>query len=342
MADSVELTMPKKKNNRLFGGIDVGGTKILAMVVDENGNIISAAKRKTKAETGFKSVCDRAVQAMQEAADLENIPFRELTAIGVSVPVPVLPDGTTPGASNLIGWKGAPLIRTMESLTGRPCFGENDCNAGTYGEYMYGAGKDAKTLIGFFVGTGLGGGIVFHNQLIVGENRMAAELGHIVVQEGGRVCGCGHKGCLEAYASKTGMARRIAWEILMEGRKSILSDSVSDNRYATIKSSVLQEAYRKNDAVAVEALDELAHYLGVGIASYITIFGPDHIVIGGGVFEALGKELLPKVREAARRRVFPEASFKDTKITLSQLGDYAVGLGTVAYAKDCIDRKTGK
>ncbi|MCD8139360.1 MAG: ROK family protein [Planctomycetaceae bacterium] len=333
--------MAKKNTDkeRLFGGIDVGGTKILAMVADEKGNVISTAKKKTKGEAGFKSVCERADAAIREAAELENLSLDHLEAIGIGVPMVVQPDGTTAVASNLPGWKNAPLIKTMEDLTRRPCFAENDCNAGTYGEYVYGAGKDAKTLIGFFVGTGLGGGIVFHDQLIVGENRMAAELGHIVVQEGGRICGCGHKGCLESYASKTGMARRILWEVVMEGRESLLTQLVPDGRYATIKSSALQEAYRKGDEVAVEALDELAHYLGVGVATYITIFGPDLIVIGGGVFEALGKELLPKVKESARQRVFPEVSFKDTKITLTQLGDHAVGLGTVAYARACLDKK---
>ena len=332
----------KTSGSRLFGGIDVGGTKILAMVADENGNVVSAAKKKTKGDAGFKAVCERAVATLQEAVEIENMTLGNLSAIGVGVPMSVLPDGSTPAAANLPGWKGAPLVKTMEAMTSRPCFGVNDCNAGTYAEYVYGVGKSAKTLVGLSVGTGLGGGIVFHDQLIIGENSMAAELGHVIVHEGGRICGCGHKGCLEAYASKTGMARRVLWETVMEGRKSILSQYAPDGNYATIKSSALQEAYRKGDAVAVEALNELAHYVGVGVAIYTTIFGPDLIVIGGGVFEALGKELLPKVKESARHRVFPEASFRDTKITLSQLGDHAVGLGCVAYAKSCLEKGTGK
>ncbi|MCC8180810.1 MAG: ROK family protein, partial [Planctomycetes bacterium] len=232
--------MAKKTAPRLFGGIDIGGTKILAMVADEKGNVLSTAKKKTKGEAGFKVVCERAAAALGEAVEIENIEMDSLDAVGVAVPLPVLPDGTTPPAVNLPGWKGASLIKTMESLTGRPCFAENDCNVGTYGEYIFGAGKNAKTLIAFFVGTGVGGGIVFRDQLIVGENHMAAELGHVIVQEGGRRCGCGHKGCLEAYASKTGMARRIAWEIHIEGRKSLLSQNFPEGGYATIKSSLLQ------------------------------------------------------------------------------------------------------
>ncbi len=334
--------MAKKKSGRLFGGIDIGGTKILALVVDDSGAIISMSKKKTKGEAGFKAVCERANAALREAAEIENVKMESLEAVGIGVPVPVMVDGTTPPAANLPGWKNAPLIKTMETLTGRPCFAENDCNAGTYGEYVWGAGKGAKTLIGFFVGTGLGGGIIFHDQLIVGENHMATELGHVIVQEGGRICSCGHKGCLEAYAAKSGLARRLAWDTIMEGRKSMLTQMVPDGDFANIKSSALQEAYRKGDAVAVDALNEMAHYLGVGIANYITILGPDQIVIGGGVFEALGKELLPKVKESARRRTWPESSFKDTRITLSQLGDFAVGLGTVAYAMSRLDGKAGK
>ncbi|MDR1744183.1 MAG: ROK family protein, partial [Planctomycetota bacterium] len=146
------------KNNgreRLFGGIDVGGTKILAMVADENGYVVSTSKKKTKGESGFKAVCERADAAIREAVEMENLSLDHLEAIGVGVPMVIQPDGTTAAASNLPGWKNAPLIKTMEALTCRPCFAENDCNAGTFGEYVYGAGKSAKTLVGLFVGTGL-------------------------------------------------------------------------------------------------------------------------------------------------------------------------------------------
>ncbi|MDR2392301.1 MAG: ROK family protein [Planctomycetota bacterium] len=335
--------MAKREGERLFGGIDVGATKILAIVADTNGNVISQAKKKTRGETGFKTVCERIASTLAEAAEMEGLGFNNLDAVGIGIPMPVLPGGVTPTASNLPGWENAPFVKTMNALIGRPCSAANDCNAGTYGEYVYGVGKGSKTLIGFFVGTGLGGGIVFHDQLIVGENSMAAELGHIIVQEGGRLArGCGHRGCLEAYASKAGMARRMAWEIFFEGRKSILTQLVPDGNFATIKASLLQEAYRKGDPVAVETLDELAHYLGIGIANYISIFGPDLVVIGGGVFESLGKELLPKVRESARLRVFPAASFKDTRICLTKMGDNAVALGAMALARRQFDEGTGR
>ena len=326
----------------LFGGIDVGGTKILAMVADNRGSVVATSKKKTKGELGFKSVCERAAATLLEAADMEGLGFADLSAVGIAVPCPVLPDGNTAPAPNLQGWKNAPLVKTMEMLTGRPCFAENDGNAGVYGEYVFGAAKGADSLVGLFVGTGIGGGMVFRGKMVVGENRMAAEVGHIIVQEGGRKCGCGHKGCLEAYASKTGMARRIAWEIISEGKKSSIAQNCPDGNYATVKSSFLKEAYKAGDAVVVDALNEMAHYLGVGVATFITLFGPNIIVLGGGVFEALGKELLPAVKESARQRTWPEASFKDTKITLAQLGDHAVGLGAAAYAMHSLATLQGK
>ena len=325
-------------SGRLFGGIDIGGTKILAMVVDEKGGVLATAKKKTRGNLGFKAVCERAAAAILEAADLEGMAPGDLAAIGIAVPSPVLPDGTTAFAPNLPGWKNAPLVKEMTTLTGRPCFGVNDGNSGVYAEYVFGAGRNAKTLVGLFVGTGIGGGMIIGGEIVAGDNCMAAEMGHIIVHEGGRKCGCGHRGCLEAYASKTGMARRIAWEVIQEGRTTVLTTGCPDGDYATIKSSAFQDAYRKGDAVAVEALRELAHYLGVGVAAYITLLGPSMIVVGGGVFEALGKDLLPIVKEAARQRTWPEASYKDTKIVLAQLGDYAVGLGAVAYARNRLDR----
>lgn len=328
----------KKSKTRLFGGIDIGGTKILAIVADEAGNVLSSAKKKTRKEEGFKSVCQRAADTLAEAADQENLTLGDLAAVGAGVPVPVLADGTTSQAANLPGWKSAPLVRTLESMTGRRCVALNDCNAGTWGEYVYGAGKGARTLIGLFVGTGIGGGIVFHDQLIEGENRMATEIGHIIVHEGGRKCGCGHHGCLEAYASKSGLLRRLAWEVHIEGRSTVLEQSLLENNFRSIKSSELREAYRRGDAVATDALNELALYLGVGVANCVSLLGPDMLVIGGGVFEALGRELLPKVREAARTRVFPEQSLRDTKIVLSQLGDNAVALGSVAWCRHVLDQ----
>jgi glucokinase len=167
-----------------------------------------------------------------------------------------------------------------------------------------------------------------------GENRLAAELGHMVVHANGRVCGCGHRGCLEAYASKTGMGSRLAKEVARHKRVTTLSEEGND--LSNVRSGLLAKAYRGGDRLACEVLDEAAWYLGLGVANVITALGPDRVVLGGGVFEALGPELLEKVRSSAAAHSFPPASFEDTQIVLAGLADDAVALGAVAHARDTL------
>lgn len=321
---------------RLFGGVDIGGTKLLAVVADGQGKILAREKKKVRPDKGFKDVCVRSADALREACRAAGVETDALAAVGIGAPSPILPDGTAIAAPNL-GWKNEPLVKTFAHALGRPVFAENDCNAGTYGEYIFGAGRGARTLAGFFMGTGLGGGLVLHGELLTGENHQAVELGHIIVVEGGRRCGCGHLGCLEAYASKAGMARKLAYEIVHQGRPSVLSALAPDGNFRALRSSALAEAWAAGDEVAVETLREAAHFLGVGVANLVTMLGPDVVVVGGGVYEALGKALLPITREAARMRTWPTSSFKDTRIVLATLGDDAVALGAVAYARDRLD-----
>ena len=256
----------------------------------------------------------------------------KLAGVGAGVPSAISADGIAVNAPNL-KWENVPVVKALRKHIPVPVAAENDCNMGTLGEYAFGAGKGAKSLVGFFMGTGLGGGLIRNGELLRGENRLAAELGHIVVQHGGRLCGCGRHGCLEAYASKVGMAGRLAHEVFFKGRKSSLLEMCEGN-FASIKSSDLAAAYNAKDEVAVEVVNEAADYLGIGVASMITIFGPNAIILGGGVFEALGKELIDRVRKTARDYTFPPPSFRDTKIALASLGDNAVALGALVYARD--------
>jgi glucokinase len=325
-----------KKDERLFGGLDIGGTKLYTLITDANGKILGKGKKKTKPEVGFEGVMKRAVACLEEACKDAKVECTALTALGVGSPSPILEDGTAIFAPNL-DWHDVPLGQTLAEATGLPVFPENDVNAGTYGEYVLGAGKGAKTLVGLFPGTGLGGGIVYHGEILRGENRMAVEIGHMIVVANGRRCGCGHCGCLEAYASKTGMGKRFSHEIDFCGRDSTLIKSCNGT-YDNIKSSILAKAYEAKDAVAVETLHEAADYLGIGVGNMITLLGPDVVVIGGGVFEALGDKLIDRVRAAAAAVTLPEASFKDTKIELAKLADDAVALGAMMVAKARVDQ----
>jgi glucokinase len=325
-----------KGRKRLLAGVDIGGTKLHVIVARADGTVLSRARSKLKGETAFVPVMKRVVACLEKACAGADVRLRDLGAVGVGAPSAVRADGVAVNAPNM-GWRNVPVARKLASLTRRPVVVGNDCDVGTLGEYVFGAGRGSESLVGLFVGTGLGGGIVHHGQLISGENHLAAELGHMIVSVDGRECGGGHRGCLEAYASKSGMGRRFQREKARVKRSLLAREDVD---LANVRSGVLSRAYRAGDELVREVVDEAARYLGVGVANVITCLGPDTIVLGGGVIEALGKEMLPTVRAAAKVHVFPPPSFRDTRIVLARLGDDAVALGAVAYALQVV--KPGK
>lgn len=316
-----------------YAGIDIGGTKIYVVITNAKGEVVATARKKSKAERGFAAVMERVSGCVTQACEQVGITPADLVVAGAGAPSPILPSGVAIHAPNM-GWKRVPLVKKLSSLLGCPVYAENDCNAGTYGEYCLGPGRESKFLVGLFMGTGLGGGIVLDGKLISGCNYMGAELGHMTINRGGRICGCGKSGCLEAYASKTGMGYKFKQEIILNKRDSIITELAGDN-LDNVKSSVLRKAWLANDEVAVETLTEAAEYMGEGVGNFITMLAPDMIVIGGGVFEALGRQLLPILRASAKEATHPKASFRNTKITLASLGDDAVALGALEYAKSC-------
>ena len=320
----------KRKKDHYFAGVDIGGTKLHAIVADGKGNILARSRMKAKGEAGFKAVMGRVKSCIENACDEASLSLKKITAVGVGAPSAILPNGVAVNAPNM-GWKNVPLTRQLKKALKRPVFALNDCEAGTLGEYQFGAGRKAKTLVGLFMGTGLGGGIIQRGRLLNGENSLAGELGHMVVERDGRECGCGGRGCLEAYASKLGMGHFIRHQVETEGKKSIL-EALCAAEYDNIRSGLLAKAYAAGDPVAIMALQEAANYLGLGVGNMITLFGPDTIVLGGGVMEALGKELIDRVRKEAEAVSFPRRSYADTKIRLAQLGDDAAAFGAVAWA----------
>ncbi len=317
---------------RYFAGVDIGGTKISVLVTDEKGKILGRTKKKSKAEKGGEQVIERASEMVAVACAEAKITVEQLAAVGVGAPSPILPDGTAVEATNM-GWKNFPLTRLLEKQLKRPVFAENDCNVGTYGEHELGGHSSAKTLIGLFVGTGLGGGLIKDGQLIAGENHMAAEIGHMTINVDGRPCGCGKRGCAEAYASKKGMRYGFQQAIMLDRRPSVMTELVVDGNYDGLRSSLLKKAWDQKDEVATEVLSEAARYLGILIGNMVTMLAPNVVVLGGGVMDALGKELLPKIKKSAEEHSFPKASFKDTNIELATLGDDAVALGAMQYGR---------
>ena len=173
-------------------------------------------------------------------------------------------------------------------------------NVGTLGEHVFGAGQGVQNVVGIFVGTGIGGGIILQGELFHGASKTAGEIGHIIVKAGGPKCGCGTRGCLEALASRTAMAKQFQKAILKKGKKSVIS-KLTDGNLRTIRSGVLAKAIQANDKLTLKIFKKVTKYLGVGIGSIVNFLNPEMIILGGGVVEALDDTFLDNIRAAAEK-----------------------------------------
>ena len=202
---------------------------------------------------------------------------------------------------------------------------------GTLGEHTYGAGQNVQNLVGIFVGTGIGGGIILNGELFHGASKTAGEIGHIIVKAGGPKCGCGNRGCLEALASRTAMTKTFQKAILKKGKKSIIT-KLTDGDLGLIRSGTLAKALRRKDKLTLKIFKKTTKYLGVGIGSIVNFLNPDMIVLGGGVVEALDDRFINDIRTAANKYTLPD-TLKGVQIVRAQLGDDAGVLGAAALAR---------
>lgn len=313
--------------------IDIGGTKILGTIIDENNDIICKVKKKTKADKGREVVEDRLVSVVEELIVKSGIPKEEIAAIGAGAPGVINKDTGEIIYSPNLPWENYNIKKAIEDRLGIPFFVGNDANVGIMGEWKYGAAINKKNVVGIFIGTGIGGGLIIDNKLFTGANHLAGELGHMVVNPEGPYCNCGQRGCLEAYAGKVSMTREIKNQI-KRGRNSILKD-LMDMESPVISSNPLKEAIEEKDALAVEVLDKAIYYLAAGTGSLINIFNPEMVVLGGGVTESLGYYILPVLKEYVKKFVLP-GMLEGTEIVESVLGDYSIIYGSLALAKENI------
>jgi glucokinase len=315
-------------------GIDLGGTKILAALVDPEGQIIGEAKVKTKAEKGPEAVIERIAETAREAVKQAGVGWASVQGVGIGVPGPMNPEtGVIYRPPNLPGWDEVALGPQLSEALGVPVCLENDVNLGTLGEYTFGAGRGTRDMVGVFVGTGIGGGLILDGKLRSGFRHAAAEVGHMIVLADGPVCGCGKRGCLESVASRTAIDRDLRLGIAA-GRKSLIGELIKDDTPPT--SGALAEAWNKGDPLVTEVMSRAQWYLGLHTASIVNMIDPEMIVFGGGVVEAMGKELLVPIRVTARQYFIQQAGAEKVQIVLAKLGDYAGVLGAAVLARQRI------
>jgi glucokinase len=217
-----------------------------------------------------------------------------------------------------------------------PVYLENDVNLGTLGEHALGAGRGTRDMVGVFVGTGVGGGLILDGKLHSGYRHAAAEVGHMIVLADGPVCGCGKRGCLEAVASRTAIERDIRLG-MAAGRGSLVS-RLTEGDTRRLTSGVLAKALRKGDPLVVEVMGRAQYYLGLLTASIVNLIDPEMVVFGGGVVEALGTKFLRTIRVTARQHFIQQAGADQVRIVAAELGDYAAVLGAAVLVRQRIDQ----
>lgn len=327
------MAKDSEKANELVVGVDLGGTKILAAVITSDGKILGQAKRKTKPETGAESVIERIVKTIDDALANAKMTRSDVRGVGIGAPGPVDPDtGTVLMAPNLNGWENVPLGKMLKDQLNLPVFLDNDVNVGTLGEFVYGAGRGASDVIGVFVGTGVGGGLIIGGQLRSGARHAAGEIGHMIVLADGPYCGCGNRGCIEALASRTAIVQSLRMAMLA-GRKTVLADALAGEGVERLSSGALAQAWKNNDTLTVEVLTRVQYYLGLHLANLVNFLDPELIILGGGVIEALGDDFLQPIRRVAYQHFTQRRDASQVKIVLSQLGDNAGILGAAVTAR---------
>lgn len=295
-------------------GMDIGGTNTVFGIVDSRGNVLASDSVKTQEYTEIddyvEAVCKKLLPLVQKFGGVENI-----KGMGVGAPNGNYYNGTIEYAPNL-PWKGIiPLAAKFEESLGIPTALTNDANAAAIGEMTYGAARGLRDFIMITLGTGVGSGIVINGQLVYGHDGFAGELGHVIAERDGRVCGCGRKGCLEAYCSATGVARTAREFLVARSEPSLLRNIPAEN----IQSKDVYDAAVKGDKLAKDIFDYTGMILGRAFADFIAFSSPEAIILFGGLAKS-GDYIMEPIKKALDENVLPIFKGK-TKLLMSQLKD---------------------
>lgn len=294
-------------------GVDIGGTTVKLGLFTTDGEIVDKWEIKTRTENQGEAVLPDIAEALKVKLEEKKIGRDEVEGIGVGVPAPVNAEGVVQNTANL-GWGYKEVKREMEELSGMRAEIGNDANVATLGEMWLGAGKGRKNIVMVTLGTGVGGGIIIDGKPLVGAHGAGGEIGHLCVNyEETDHCGCGNTGCLEQYASATGITRLANIRLAKDDAKSVL-------REQEVSAKTVFDAVKAGDAVAKEIAEEFGKYLGHAMANLAAVVDPSAIVIGGGVSKA-GEVLIEYVEKNFKERAF--FANKDTEFVLATLGNDA-------------------
>jgi glucokinase len=307
-----------------FGGIDLGGTKIQAVIVDDDHKVIGSARRPTPTEGGPADVAGEIEMTLRDAAKAAEIEPSELAGVGVGSPG-VIVGGNVTSARNLPDWEGTyQLGEKLEAAFGCRVALGNDVQVATDAEFSLGAGRLYDSLLGVFWGTGVGGGLILDRRPWTGRGG-AGEIGHVVVEMDGARCTCGRRGCMEAYAGRGAMetyARKLHEE---KGRKTDLFKLMKEHERTRLTSGIWARALERGDKLATEILDRAVKALGAGIASVVNVLDVEGVIIGGGLGVRLGHPFAKRIAEEMQPHLFADSN--PPHVHVAALGDLGGAIG---------------
>jgi glucokinase len=311
----------------LVAGVDIGGTNIAVGLVDDDHEVVDEVEVDTPTDGP-----DAVVEAVAEALDdLDD----DAEAIGVGAPGPVS-DGVLLSAPNLAGFtEPAPLAERLADATGLPVTLGNDASLGVVGEWVAGAARGYRSVLGIWLGTGVGGGLVVDGRPYDGVFGSAGEFGHVVIREGGALCGCSRRGCVEAYAGRASMERQVEVAVAA-GRPTQLYEIMEEAGKDRITSKVWKAALEQEDPLATRLIDEAIHAVGVALGAAVNLLDLDCVVVGGGLAEKLGQDLADRIAAAAEPWIL--ASDADRHVVVAELGDHSGMVGAARAARELAEQ----
>jgi glucokinase len=307
------------------GGIDLGGTKIQTVVVDADNQAVGEARRPTPTSGGPEDVAAEMIEAMRDAAEQAGVDVGKLGGVGVGSPGDAdEKTGVVSDARNLPGWIDPfPLGDHLSKELDVPVRIGNDVQVAVQGEFELGAAREFNSILGVWWGTGVGGGLILDGKPWLGRGA-AAEIGHVVVKDGGARCTCGRKGCMEAYAGRGAMeieARRL----VKKGHETELFEIMEKRGRTRLQSGIWERALEREDPLAVKLIDRAVGALGAGVASVVNVLDVETVVIGGGLGTRLGERYVERIRDAMQPHLF--VSDRPPAVRLAALGDLGGAIG---------------
>jgi glucokinase len=313
-----------------YGGIDLGGTKIQAAIVDDSDTVLGSARRATPTTGGPADVAAEMVTALRDAAKAAELDTAALAGVGVGSPG-TIDSGSVTSARNLPGWEGTfALASTLEQALGCKVKVGNDVQVATDAEFKLGAGRLYSSLLGVFWGTGVGGGLILDGRPWTGRGG-AGEIGHVVVEIDGARCTCGRRGCMEAYAGRASMEAYVRNLHEQKGRKTDLFKLMKEHDRTRLTSGIWARALDRGDKLASQTLERAVRALGAGIASVQNVLDVDGVIIGGGLGIRLGHPYAKLITEAMQPHLFNDT--RPPHVHVAALGDLGGAIGAVLLVR---------